>query len=308
VNKLNDDIQSQKKSPIRFDSPNGVEATVQAAEYALREMKLGQNNATDLLALSFSSHDYVGHAYGPNSPEIEQITLAEDRAISQLLNGLRKTIPKGLKETVIVLTGDHGVAPNPEWAQANKLTAGRIYDKEIGQALSEYLNQQFGKPSSGEWVIAVEELNFYLNQSAIQSKQIDRAMIESKAKSFIAQYSGISTIFSLSDFMNKKIPAGILEKQILNTYFPGRSGDIILIPKPYFISSDRKNPIIANHLTGYNYDRMVPILFCGLNIKAGIYSTHAEVIDIAPTLTFLAGTLPPNLSQGRILSEILPNR
>jgi predicted AlkP superfamily pyrophosphatase or phosphodiesterase len=94
------------------------------------------------------------------------------------------------------------------------------------------------------------------------------------------------------------------ERQILHTYFQGRSGDIILIPKPYFMPGG-KNDTSTTHLTGYSYDRTVPIIFAGYQIKPGIYSTRAEAVDIAPTLSFLARVLPPSLSEGRVLSEAL---
>ncbi|MGZ3687882.1 MAG: alkaline phosphatase family protein, partial [Bdellovibrionota bacterium] len=98
--------------------PLGVDLTETAAERAFEAFKLGQGAGTDLFAVSFSSHDYVGHQFGPNSREMEEMTVAEDFAISQLLNMVREKVPGGLKNTVVILTGDHGIPPIPETAQA----------------------------------------------------------------------------------------------------------------------------------------------------------------------------------------------
>ncbi|OFZ80571.1 MAG: hypothetical protein A2603_15315 [Bdellovibrionales bacterium RIFOXYD1_FULL_55_31] len=92
------------------------------------------------------------------------------------------------------------------------------------------------------------------------------------------------------------------ERQILHTYYPGRSGDVVAIPRPYFMPED-EGPVV--HLTGYTYDRTVPIILAGALFRPGIYANRAEVIDIAPTLSFVSSVLPPSLSEGRVLSEAL---
>lgn len=102
-------------SPEELSSPYGTELTAQAALRAIDFYELGKNKTPDLLAVSFSSHDYVGHAFGPNSKEIEDMTVSEDRVISTFLNALKNKIPGGLNEVVVVLSADHGVAPNSDW-------------------------------------------------------------------------------------------------------------------------------------------------------------------------------------------------
>jgi hypothetical protein len=93
----------------------------------------------------------------------------------------------------------------------------------------------------------------------------------------------------------------LFEAQILRTYYPGRSGDVVGILAPFFVAGEAT----ATHMTGYSYDRTVPILFAGPHIKAGVYASPADVVDIAPTLSFLLGTVAPSLCEGKVLSDVM---
>ena len=287
-----------------FFMPTGVDMTISAAEQALVSYNLGKGKATDLLAVSISTHDFVAHSFGPNSREMEEITVHEDQAISRLLNLIRTKVPGGLQETVIALTGDHGGPPSPEWATAHRIKAGRIDEFELGKALSKHLNEKFGQPNSGDWLTLVTDFNFFLNHPAIRAKKINLAEVEAKAKSFLAKTPGVAFVVTSTDYAARKLPPGMHERQILHTNFPGRSDDLIIIHRPYYIPSGPKART-STHITGYSYDRTVPIILAGPNIQSGIYGTRAEVIDIAPTFSFFTGTIPPSLSEGRVLSEIL---
>jgi len=304
VTQLNQKVQAGPD--LNIASPYGLELTTMAAEKALDAYQLGKHENTDLLALSFSSHDMVGHAKGPNSDEMEVMTLEEDRVLSHFLNTLRKKVPGGLNNVVLVLSGDHGVAASPEWAQEHKLDAGRIDEAELASQISAHLNKKYGKLSEGDWVVSHSSFNFYLNQPAILSKNLELASVEAEAKSVLLQNPHAAQVFTSSEFTQRRLPPGMFERQILHTYFPGRSGNVILIPRPFYIGGNKNSvPGSASHATGYSYDRTVPILLAGPQIRPGTYGTRAEVVDIAPTLSFLLGIIPPSLSEGRVLSEIL---
>jgi hypothetical protein len=232
---------------------------------------------------------------------MEEMTVTADAAISHLLNFVNKNVPGGLSNVVIAFTADHGAPSNPEWGVTHQLKAGRINEKELAQTLSAHLNETFGKPKTGSWILNAIGLNFYLNHLAIKDRNIDVIAMEAAAKAFLEQDSRAAFVFTFNDYKNRKLPPGILERQILHTYYPGRNGDVVMIPRPYFIPGE----VTTNHVTGYSYDRTVPIILAGPYIKAGQYATRAEVVDIAPTLSFLTGTIPPNLCEGRVLAEIL---
>ncbi len=301
--KLNAEIKipaSHKEKEEALNGPTGSSLTISIALQAITEFKLGSGKNTDLLAVSFSSHDFAGHAFGPNSAEMEAMTLDEDKQISGFLNYLRKKIPGGLENVTVVLTADHGIAPLPDYAKQNKLFAGRIDEKTLSSTLNGLLENKFGPPSAGRWVVAVGELNIFLNRALIAEKSVEPKVVEDTVRRYLlANEEGVAFVFTQTDYQTRILPPGLLEQQILRTYIPGKSGDVVIIQKPFFIGGD--DP--AAHMSGYSYDRTVPLVIAGPHIRSGIYAA-GRVIDLAPTLSFLLGTIPPALSEGRVLDEI----
>jgi predicted AlkP superfamily pyrophosphatase or phosphodiesterase len=280
--------------------PVGPELTEAAAEKLFEAYKIGQGPTTDVFAVSFSSHDYLSHAFGPNSREMEEMTIAEDKIISKFLNFLNRKIPGGIKNADIILTADHGAPPNPDWLAKQKVDAGRIDEAALAKDLEAALSKKFGAPSE-KWVFHIEDLNVYLNPAALQQRDANRDAVEEEAKAVISKIKGVANVFSRGDYFARRLPPGLSGEQILHTYYPGRSGDLVVIPKPFYMA---KGDTVV-HMTGYAYDRTVPIILAGRNFKPGRYSQNARVIDIAPTLTFLSGCMPPALSEGRVLTEAL---
>lgn len=283
--------------------PIAVDMPVDVAMKAIEELKLGQGMGTDVLAVSFSNHDYVGHNFGPESDEIRETTVLEDKSISNLLNYINKNVSGGLKNTWIVLTADHGVAGNPNVLKANKVPAGHIDQASINNEMEHFLIDKYGKASK-QWMLDPSELNFYINKDVLKEKELDLNNIRDELSKHITKkknlLSGISEIFSGTDVRRRTLPQELHEKQILRTYFEGRSGDVIMIPKPNFILAYGA----TTHMSGYSYDRYVPMLFVGKPFKAGLYA-GGEVVDIAPTLSFLMGIIPPTNSEGKVLEKAL---
>lgn len=279
-------------------TPVGAQVTREIAEAALKAENLGKNGRTDVLAVSFSSHDMAGHQFGPNSPELKAMTLAEDKEISKLLGTIKKQLGS-LNDVVIALTADHGVAPSVDYAQAAKLDAGRIEYLALYKKINERLDAKFGKPVK-EWIIAGISYNFYINPEALKDRKVASADVQAEIKDVMRTQPGVFDVATGADIAKGILPPGELAKQLTRQYIPGVSGDILLIPKPFYIS---KGEAPVNHMTGYAYDRTVPLVILGPNIKPGVY-TAGKVIDLAPTLTFVMGALPPASVTGRVLSEI----
>jgi predicted AlkP superfamily pyrophosphatase or phosphodiesterase len=287
--------------------PLGVQKTTDLAISALQKMKLGMGKSPDVLALSYSSHDYLGHQNGPNTLDMEEITVVEDREIARLLNTVKKTLPGGLKDVVIVLTADHGVPPSASWLAYNHMDAGKIGIDDATQKIEDRLNAKFGKAGdNGKWIAFTSDLNFYLNPKAVAASKVAKDKLEHEAKQALLTVAGAAYVFTESEYQERKLPPGMHEKQILRTFYPGRSGDLVMIPKPFY--NHDEDPI--SHHSGYTYDRTVPLIIswnsgAGSRVKRGMRPEHADVIDIAPTLSYLLGTIPPVLSEGRVLSESL---
>jgi enamine deaminase RidA (YjgF/YER057c/UK114 family) len=214
-------------------------------------------------------------------------------------------MPNGLKDVAIVLTGDHGIPELPEYAAAGKLPAGRLNDEDLARAVNEKLAARYGKPPVGKkWVSFVVDLNFFLNQEALAAKKIPLAQAATLAKSTLEARTGVLYVASATEADEGHALPGLFGQQYGHSRFPGRTGDLVVIPKPGFMSGASG----VNHHTGYAYDRTVPVILTGSRFfRPGVYAQECRVNDIAPTLSFISGTIPPNMSEGRVLSEALVN-
>lgn len=281
--------------------PIGIDLPVELAEKAIQNYKLGQRNSTDVLAISFSNHDYVGHTFGPESDEIKETTVLEDRALARLFNFVKEKV--GLDNTWIVLTADHGVAGNPKVLSSLKIPSGYLDHAPFLEEINKYLDAKYGKPSTS-WMFKPVDLNFFFNRKVLEEKKLDLVKVRAEVARHLAnnkmKFKGIAHIFSGSDVRRRTLPPGQFEKQILRTYFEGRSGDIVIIQEPNFILAHGA----TTHMSGYSYDRYVPVIFAGKPFKSGVFP-GGEVVDIAPTLSFLMGIIPPASSEGKILKEAL---
>jgi predicted AlkP superfamily pyrophosphatase or phosphodiesterase len=294
-------------NPASFSLPLGIEETAGLATAAVDAMGLGTGPEPDLLAVSFSSHDYLGHTYGPNSRELEEVTVLEDRVLAKFFNHLDRKVPGGLRNVTVVLTGDHGTPPNPDWLNQVGVEAGRIDEKALRERLEAHLVAAYGKPRQGEsWVAEIIEANVYLNRAALSAlergKAVTRNEVEQRVKSFLLGLPEFAFVLTAGEMAAGAPPPGLHGRQALLTYFPARSGDLIAIPKPHFFVDPSDT---CNHHTGYSYDRYVPLILAGPGIRPGKRPESAKITDLAPTLAFLVGVLPPNLSEGRVLSEAL---
>jgi hypothetical protein len=281
-------------------SPYGDELTEQAAEFIFDKMELGRGRVpTDLLAVSFASHDLVGHEFGPNSREMEEMTLSEDRQIARLLEHIRAKMPNGLDDVVVTLTGDHGIPAMPEYALQANVPAGRIAEKDLARIVEEKLSARFGHaPTGKKWVSFAADLSLTLDRETLATKKIKLEDAVAVARAVLEKHVGVLYVATPQDK-----PPGLFGEQYGHTYFPDRASDLIIIPKPNYMSGASYE--VAHH-TGYAYDRTVPIILMGSRFfKPGIYAQPARVIDIAPTLSFISGTIPPSMAEGRVLSEAL---
>lgn len=289
-----------------FATQYGVKLTTDAAVRALREFKLGKGTGPDFLGVSYSSHDLLGHAMGLQSQELEELTMYEDESIGELLQAIDKSV--GLKNTVFVFTGDHGVAPAVDIAKSRKMPAGHFVMKELLAELNAGLEKELGKSSVGDWIARAGAFNFYLEPEVLADKKKSRSQVEAVLKKLILKpgeaglptRDGVHQVFTRTEWEERRLPPGRFQRQIMKTYIPAVSGDVVLIPKPFW---DEKGAF-ATHLTGYSYDQSVPLIIAGGGARPGVYAKDVEIVDIAPTLSFILGLVPPSGSDGRVLHEI----
>ena len=278
----------------------GVQLTVDAAIAAADNMGLGRGAGPDLLAVSFAPLDYLGHEAGWHAREMEELVVAHDRELSRLLQHLDATVPGGLRNVTIALTGDHGGPATRDFLASHRVPHGHIDDAKLLADLNAHMVATFRKPKGGgDWFLYVAKLNFYLDREAANKSKHGVEALEDAAAEYLRGHEAVAHVFTRADALAGRYPPGRFGVQARHSYQVGRSGDVVAVPWPYWTVGEE--PVI--HMTGYSYDRYVPLLLVGRAFRAGVYATDAEVIDLAPTLAFITGVAPPSMSEGRVLYE-----
>jgi predicted AlkP superfamily pyrophosphatase or phosphodiesterase len=276
-------------------TPWGNEVIEDFAEHALAAEKLGQHSGTDILAVSFSANDYVGHAMGPDSPEVRDISIRTDRLLGKLLDDIDKTV--GLNNVVFVLTADHGVVPVPEVSVAGRMNGGRLSAAVLQKAMEDALAAKYG---AGKWIVNMSATGPYLNRELIESKKLDEAEVEKTAAEAASKTPHVFRVYTSDQIINGQVAGDSIETRIRNGVYPGRSSDLFIIQEPGYLYEAGG----TSHGTPFNYDTHVPLIFMGPGIKPGHYYEEVAANDIAPTLAAIARVQEPDGSIGRVLQEM----
>ncbi len=277
-------------------TPFGNDLLEAFIERAVEAEQLGHRDVTDVLAVSFSSNDYVGHALGPDSKEMHEITVDTDKLLAKFFAFLDKSV--GMQNVLVVLTADHGVAPVPEVNTARKMPGGRLTVKTLQDAVTAGLIKKYGE---GKWIIGNAELALYLNLDLIAAKNLDRAEVDRTAAQICLSLPHVFRVYSREQIMTGQVLGDVLDRRVLNSYYAGRSPDIEVLLEPYWMSSASG----TTHGTTFGYDTHVPVIFMGPGVRPGRYNSNIIVNDIAPTLATMLDVETPEGSVGRVLSEML---
>lgn len=267
------------------------------AEAAIEGESLGADDAPDLLALSFSSPDLVGHAYGPDSREIEDTYVRLDRTLARLLDDIDRRV--GLAHTLVVLTGDHGVAPVPEYLSSLGIDAGRIEGADVETAVERALEARFG---GEKWVLSLANDQIYLDLEQAKERKADPEEVERAAGEAALSVPGIAGYFTRAQLLEGRMPPGPVARRVLNGFNRARSGDVCLVTKPFYFVAEGLG---TTHGSPYGYDTHVPLVLSGAGIRPGRYATDCSPSDITPTVAVLLGVEAPPLAVGRVLAEAL---
>lgn len=274
------------------------------AEFAMRAMvaeSLGRDSVPDLLAIGFSANDGVGHAYGPESHEVMDVTVRLDRTLARLFGFLDRTV--GLEHVLVVLTSDHGVAPIPDVLQRLRpgTRARRVPPATIIDAVSAALEARYGVPAAGAWVAHHDFPNVYLNPAVLREKRIPVEQAERAAAEAIAALPGVHEALTATDLARQR--AEDVRTPAVYSFYPGRSGNVYYQLEPYLLLDAGTTG--TDHGSRWAYDQHVPLLWLGPGIRPGVHHVPTAVADLAPTLSALLGLVPPGGSQGRVLWEML---
>lgn len=271
-------------------SPFSDQYLAALATTAIDAMKLGRGPGTDFLAIGFSALDKVGHDFGPDSHEVQDVLIHVDARLGALLDKLDREVGKG--NYVVGLSSDHGVSPVPERVKARGIDAGRISTTAMGRAIDEVLARELG---GGPYRTRVIYNDIYFNDGVY-------LQLTQNAKAMDAVLSTLRTIEGVWRVYRKQelTAADPFTRQSALSHYEGRSGDLKVLARAYWIYSTST----TTHGTGHGYDTRVPVILFGAGIKPGEYLAPSSPIDIAPTIAFLSGITLPD-AMGRVLTEAL---
>lgn len=283
------------RCPSLEATPWGNELIEDFAEHALTAEKLGRHTGTDILAVSFSANDYVGHATGPDSPEVRDISIRTDRLLGKLLDYVDKTVGPG--NVIFVMTADHGVAPVPEVSEARRMPGGRLSEPALMKAMEDALAAKYG---AGKWIVGQVGVVPWLNTELIASKNLNEAEVEKTAADAARKTPHVFRVYTREQLLTGQARQDPVTAAMSNGLYDGRSGDIFVIQEPGYLYESSG----TSHGTPFNYDSHVPVIFMGAGIKPGHYYEKIAVNDIAPTLSAIVGVDQPDGSVGRVLQEM----
>jgi len=281
-------------------TPFANDYVLDTARQLIAEERLGQDDVPDILAVSLSSNDYIGHAYGPDSPEVLDCSVRTDRALSRFLNEAAALVPGGWRSLTVVVTADHGVAPNTAAAREAGVSGGTWREEEAVRAVDAALDSALG---AADWVAGYSEPYLCLNRAALQQKGASAERAERLAVEALMRIPGIYSAYGRSAALAGQLPQTEVGRLVARSFHPKVSGDVLVVSSPGFLPRSTEKG--ASHGEPYVYDTRVPLLLAGAGVRPGVFTERASTLDIAPTLAFLLRIQAPSASEGRILGASL---
>ena len=286
--------------------PAGLTTLFDFAEAALEHEDLGRDATPDLLVISVSVTDRVGHRYGPDSPEVLDLAHRLDARLARFLRVLDARVGRG--RWALSLTADHGIPPGPAAARRFESSPGDSVGGMPGRRVRAWVDDVLraagpkaaGVDSFVAWTGAghVTFDDARLARAGLTRAQAARIVADSAAAS-----PWLAAGFVAQDLVAGGVPASPLAARVARTLFPGRTGDVVLVPRPNVFFGSPTTNYRVNHGGPWRDDTHVPLLFYGWGIRRGTHWTPVSTTDIAPTLSALLGIDAPAQSEGRVLAE-----
>jgi predicted AlkP superfamily pyrophosphatase or phosphodiesterase len=283
-------------------TPYGDLLTLDFVKAAIEGEDLGNNpaGAPDILAISWTSHDYVNHMFGPESRQSQDQTVRLDRIFADLFDLIDRRV--GLSNVLITLSADHGFMNVPEYSASRHLDSGRIDPDKMIAAVNESLSAKFGE---GKYITAWWNPNLYVDYDLVDARKLSRVEVENAAQAFLRNYPGVEAVFTRTQLENGMMPNTRLAHQVIVAWHQQISGDIVIMNKPNWYLFAKPTTYASTHGSPWSYDTNVPLAMYGPSwIKPGKYG-DSEVVDLGRTIAFILNVRPPNGCEGRVLSEAL---
>lgn len=291
-----------------LNTPFGNEMLLQLAKTAIDAEKLGQRGVTDMLCLSFSSNDLIGHCWGPDSQEVFDVTLHSDRLVKELLDHLDKRV--GRDRYVVAISADHGICPIPEVASSQGKKAGRVSPQLVTTDALAFLNQRFAAGKAAlPWIEEVANGEIYLNRRLLRLLRLDAAVIEAGLGEWLSGQPGVQAAFTRTEMLRgaNKNP---LAEMVRLSFDSERSGDVTVVLQPYHLLSPPISPRLAAYRTTHGsphpYDTHVPLLVYGAGIRPVVHEERVSPQAVVPILARALGIPPPKGCEAPLPDGVFP--
>jgi len=294
------DLKALSKDNRGFDilkaTPYGNSLTTDFAIAAIKAEGLGQDQITDVLAVSFSATDYVGHNFGVNSKEIQDTYLRLDKDLERLFIYLDATVGKG--EYTVFLTADHGAVDVPSYLTSARIPSGYVDNKDRKEKFNTFLEATYG---TKDIVENISNGQIFLDRKKVEDLDLNLIDVQNAIAMEQLGYKNISKVYTATTVSSSSFSNGV-EMLLQNGFNQKRSGDVLLVNDTAFISYSKTG---STHGSGLNYDTHVPLLFFGKGVKHGETFDKTVIPDIAPTISALLGISFPNGATGKPLGFVI---
>ena len=285
--------QQKPGSDIK-SKPQGVTMTFDMAEAALKNERLGLGTETDMLAVSVSSTDIIGHMYSTRGPEIHDVYIQLDRDLARFFNTLDAQVGRG--NYLVFLTADHGGSHNPNFMRSHKLAAGGFAGWDLTKEINKELQQSF--ETKVNFILGENALRIYFDRKSIAEAGLELAKVKAEAKKLLEKKENITYVVDYDNVATQPIAQPIRER-IINGYSRERGGDLLIITNPGWVncpsSPDYKG---TNHGLWNPDDSHIPLIFMGWGITPGATSHPTSMTDIAPSVCSMLHIQMPNACVG----------
>ncbi len=294
------------------NSPMGNELLLAFAKACIRAEQLGADETPDLLVVSFSSNDLIGHTFGPDSQEVLDVTLRSDEIVADLLAHLDRVVGAGRYS--VAITADHGICPLPEVAARTipaAADATRVSSVKLVAGAESFLRKEFGKPigpdekvedltddaksskgKSGLWIESIPAPWVYLNQRQVEAKGLDRNAVAAALAEWLKKQPGVQAAYTANEISAATTPGEQL-RLVQRSFHAERAGDVYIVLKPYHLIGDPLKSKGTTHGTPHDYDRHVPLMVFGPGIATGRLSEPVAPQHAAPVTAHFLGIAPP---------------
>lgn len=271
------------------------------AKRCIVEENLGRRDTPDLLSVSFSSNDLVGHTFGPDSQEVLDVTLRSDALLKDLLRFLDDTVGKG--NYAVVVTADHGICPVPEFRRSRGETGGRIPVGDLLRAGEKALQEKFGKldgnfetaenSRKSTWIESVSDTWFYLNDRLIAARGLNKSEVADVLAQSLRSMPNIHATYTRRQLTDSSVTLDEIGGRVKRSFHPDRAGDVFVVARPYFLIESKTYTGGTSHGSPHDYDRHVPLLVFGPGVSGGEKKDEVHPQHAAAILAHFLSLKPP---------------